>query len=349
MNPNKSVSLLRRAAPRSGFITRQAPTRTTVPERFGVIYNPKATNNVGKAPLRAIDAPCAVPTTKLELVEALRDFRRREVGTIAVSGGDGTVRDVLTAIPEAYGDEDPRVAILPSGRTDLIAGDIGAVRRDDELARLLAAAKDGTLNEVKRPVVRVNRVVDQDGEVRSVRGILMGAAGFVYATQVAQGDVHATGASHMRAVTMTVFEMLRRLATQPNPGGLKLGFPIHVSLDGRADIAGENGHRPFFLATGLRTPFCLGRTPFEGLSQDPELLHIFDVHGPTSGIGRAFGSLLINRPWLAGPKWNMDVARNVTLEGIEQIVVDGEVFDTLPGDVLKVRADGPMTFVTPGA
>lgn len=347
MNPSKSASLLRRWTPQHDTRPPSTGVRVKVPKPLAVIYNPKATQNIGREPVPVLGVPHAMPTTQTELVDVLRDFQRREVGTIAVSGGDGTVRDVLTAIPDAYGDEHPRIAVLPSGRTDLIAGDIGATRRDDELARLLAATNNGTLKEVKRSVTRVNRVLGEDGEVKSVRGILVGGAGFVYATEVAQGDVHATGASHMRAVSMTVIEMLRRLATQPNPGGLKLGFPISMGLDGRPDTAGPDALRPFFVVTGLRSAFCLGRTPFVNLPDDPELLHVLDIRGPTSGVVRAFAALMSNRPELAGPKWITDTAREVAIEGVDKIVVDGEIFETLPGDVLKMRADGPVTFVTP--
>ena len=315
--------------------------------RFGIIYSPKATQNIGKPPLRAFDSPCAEPTTKLELADTLRDFHRRGVGVVAVSGGDGTLRDVLTALPEAFGDEQPMVALLPAGRTDAVAADIGVYRREDELPRLLAAAKNGTLTRVRRPCLRANRVLDEDGRVHSVRGILMGGAGFVYATELAQGGVHATGASHTRAVTMTAVEMVRRLLTQPNPGGLKQGFPISMRIDGAADDAGPDAYRSFFLASGLRGGFLIGKSPFVDLDQDPELLHLIDVRGPTEGVLRAFGSMMINKPWLAGPKWKTGTARSVKLEGLSHIVVDGEVFETLKGDVLEISADAPITFVKP--
>ncbi len=315
--------------------------------RFGVIYNPRATANVGKAPLRAIDTPCAVPTTQPELVDALRDFARREVSTIAVSGGDGTVRDVLTALPYAYARQPaPSIAILAAGRTDLIAGDIGAMGRDDELARLLAASKDGSLRSVTRPVVRVNRAVDSEGRLRTLRGMLLGAAGFAYATKLGQGEVHASGASHSRAVAITIATVLKRILLEGDPDGLRTGHCISVRADGRADEAGPNARRSIFLATGLRGGIVVGRSPFWGAVSHDQLRYL-DVPAPTRGVARAFAALLVRKPWLAGPGWNTGIARSIELEIDSPIVVDGELFEPLPGDVMRITADGPTVFVAP--
>ena len=105
--------------------------------KIGVIYNPKSAANLGRSPLRAIGVACGQPTTRGELVSVLRGFADAEVNIVAVSGGDGTIREVLTAIPQAYGDlPHPAIAILAAGRTDLIAGEVGSSGRRDELARI---------------------------------------------------------------------------------------------------------------------------------------------------------------------------------------------------------------------
>ena len=102
-----------------------------------------------------------------------------------------------------------------------------------------------------------------------------------------------------------------------------------------------------FIATGIRKAFVLGRTPFCDLPQGPEFMHVLDVLGPSQGILRSFGALMINKPHLANSKWGVKAARTIRMEGVERIVVDGEVFSALPGDVLELRVDEPVTFVTP--
>ncbi len=327
---------------------RRSDGRRTRRIKTGVIYNPRATANVGKAPLRAVDVPCVVPSTREELTEALAEFARREVGIVAVSGGDGTVRDVLTALPQAYGDAPPpAIAIIASGRTDLIAGEVGAQGREDELARILAASKNGTLREVARPVMRVNRLIDADGQLRRhVRGMLFGAATFAYATELARSEIFATGASHARAIAMTFATVLKRVLLQGDPDRLRSGRPMRLQADGKPDVLGAEARRAMFLATTLRSGFVLGRDPFFVPAQPDELRYL-DVAAPARGVSRAVGALAIGKPWLAGRGWNAGAARVLDIELESKVVIDGELFEPLPGYPLRVFVDDPITFVTP--
>ncbi|MCB9600989.1 MAG: NAD(+)/NADH kinase [Sandaracinus sp.] len=321
--------------------------RPTEPTKFGVVYNPRATANVGRAPLRAIGTPCVAPTTHAELVDALRELAQREVDTVVVSGGDGTVRDVLSAIPKAYaGMPEPSIAVLPAGRTDLIAGDIGAQAREDELARLLAASRDRTLRTHLRPVFRIDDVIAPNGEVRTVRGMLFGALAFEVATRIGQGEIHATGASHGKAVTMTVVRTLENLFLRGDPDALRRGRPVSMNVDGRDDIAGADPMRSLLLVSGLRGDIVLDRSPFWGPALPHELRYL-DVHAPTRGIVRAFGALLSRRPWLAGESWRSGAASTIDLGMDRPFVVDGEIFEPQAGHSVRIVSDGPTRFVAP--
>jgi hypothetical protein len=323
--------------------------RRPEPTKLGVIYNPRATANVGRDPLRAIGTPCVAPTTHGELVEALRDFADREVDTIVVSGGDGTVRDVLSALPAAYvGMHEPSIALLPAGRTDLIAADVGAKPREDELARLLAGSRDGTLRTHLRPVFRIDDMVAPDGELRSVRGLLFGALAFEVATRIGQGEIHATGASHGKAVSMTVLRVLENLLLRGDPDALRRGRPVGMRVDGRADEAGLDAKRALLLVSGLRGDIVVDRSPFWGPALDHELRYL-DVRAPARGVVRAFSALMMRRPWLAGDSWHSGAASTIELDLDTPIVVDGEIFNPLPGRPVRLVSDGPTRFVAPAS
>ena len=64
---------------------------------------------------------------------------------LVINGGDGTVQAALTEIYNGghFGDAPPPVAVLPSGKTNLIALDLGA-RGDpiEALERLIELAQD---------------------------------------------------------------------------------------------------------------------------------------------------------------------------------------------------------------
>ncbi|MCA9574124.1 MAG: diacylglycerol kinase family protein [Polyangiales bacterium] len=314
--------------------------------KIGVIYNPKSAANLGRSPLRAIGVACGQPTTRGELVSVLRGFADAEVNIVAVSGGDGTIREVLTAIPQAYGDlPHPAIAILAAGRTDLIAGEVGSSGRRDELARLLASAKAGELRRTRRPILRVEGVVDTDGVAVTPRGMLMGAAAFSYGTELCQTEVHADGASHATAVGITVARVVGRILFKGDPDGLLKGEPLGLSVDGKADDKGPDASRSLLLVSTLRERLVLGRTPFFGDYAEDQLQYV-EVDAPAKGLTRALSSMVVRKPWLAGPGWNAGAAKTLDLGMQRSMIIDGEIFRPVDGRV-RVTADPVVDFVAP--
>jgi hypothetical protein len=327
---------------RSGLDRRR---RAETPQ-VGVIYNPRSAANLGKAPLRAVGVPCGRPDTREELLAVLREFARAEVNIVTVSGGDGTIREVLTAIPEAYGDAPhPAIAILAAGRTDLIAGEVGSSGRRDELARLLAAAKSGALRRTRRPVMRVEGVVDTDGNRVTPRGMLMGAGAVVFGTELCQTEVHADGTSHDTAVGITFARVVSRILFQGDPDGLLKGHPLGLSADGAPDEKGPDASRSLLMVSTLRERIVLGRTPFFGDHREDQLQYL-ETDAPARGLVRAVSSLMIRKPWLAGPGWNAGAANTLDLTMTRSIVVDGEIFRPVDGHV-RVTTDSLVDFVAP--
>src|SRR3546814_15016806 len=82
---------------------------------------------------------------------------------LVVDGGDGTVRDVISAAPAAFGDRMPRMAILPSGKTNALALDLG-VPLDWAVADVVEAAARGQF--VRRAPIEIYR----DGRSEGRRG-----------------------------------------------------------------------------------------------------------------------------------------------------------------------------------
>src|SRR5262245_66341587 len=118
--------------------------------RAGLISNPLSQRN--RLRLQALREVVAghpdLLHEELDSVDAtadvLRDFARREVGLVIVSGGDGTVQKVLTELLNGQEfDPLPPVAVLPGGMTNLIATDVG-LRGDpaQSLVKLCRAAAE---------------------------------------------------------------------------------------------------------------------------------------------------------------------------------------------------------------
>lgn len=322
-----------------------APRTAHGPRKVGVIYNPASAANQGKSPIRAVGVPCGQPTTRDELVDVLREFARKEVDIVTASGGDGTIREILTAIPAAYGSRQPAVAILAAGRTDLIAGEVGSSGRRDELGRLLAAAKDGKLRRTRRPILRVEGVVDSQGEVVVPRGMLMGAAAFSYGTELCQREIHAAGTSHGAAVAATLGRVVGRILFRGDPDGLLKGEPLGLRVDGRPDGLGPDAHRSLLLISTLRRRLVLGKTPFFGEYTEDQLQYL-ETDAPARGLARAIGSMFVGRPDRAGEGWRSGAGHVVDLTMGRSMIIDGEIFRPIDGRV-RVSADPVVEFVAP--
>ena len=110
--------------------------------RIALLSNPQSTGNIAQLP--RIRAFCADHPDIFhyevehadQIGEAMRTIAQVRPKVLVINGGDGTVQAALTELHNGghFGDEPPPVAVLPSGKTNLIALDLGA--RGDPIAAL---------------------------------------------------------------------------------------------------------------------------------------------------------------------------------------------------------------------
>ena len=165
--------------------------------KVGVIFNPRSHRN-----RQAVDAAHALPNVIVaspakrgELRGVLAGFAEQGVECIAISGGDGTVRDVLTAGMPVFGDRWPPLAVIPAGKTNALNVDLGAPKHWT-LAEAVASLVDGE-RIVRRPLV----VRDLAGGGELV-GFVLGAGLFTVAVGAGQ-DAHRLGAFDSLAILAT--------------------------------------------------------------------------------------------------------------------------------------------------
>lgn len=226
-----------------------APRDDGVP-RVGVIYNPRSHRN--KTLKQEIDAlpgvRVAAPERRADLRPVLEDFAASGVNCLVISGGDGTVRDVLTAGLPLYGDAWPTLAVIPAGKTNALGFDLGAPK-DWTLAEIVAALGEGR-RAVRRPLV----VRDLEGG-GALAGFVFGAG--VFTTAVAAGqDAHRLGAFNSLAVAATsVWGALQALlGTDRNRWRRGVAMDIRTGTD-RVPLPrtrfGDPARRTFVLAASL--------------------------------------------------------------------------------------------------
>jgi diacylglycerol kinase (ATP) len=300
--------------------------------RAGVIRNPLSHANRHVRAQPPAGLLLAEPQTPDALAEALRRFQAEGVDLVIVDGGDGTLREVLTALPGVFGDAAPVLAVLPSGKTNVAAFDLGGrlgLRIDDVLTRA------GAPRLAERSVLEVAWT---DAARPPVRGMLLGAGGFVRATALSR-DVHRLGAFHGLSVALTLAGAVSGTLLGGAGNPWRAGVDIGLGLD---EGPAERRARLVVLATTLeRLPF--GLKPFGAPRAGMKLL---DVDAPPRNLLGALGPLLAGRdpPWLARAGYRRAQPDRMRLTLEASVVIDGELF---PGGDILVRRGGPVRFLVP--
>lgn len=312
--------------------------------RTGLIRNPLSRRN-RKNGARELPNVADVLTAEPELSalgETLREFARREVGLVIVDGGDGTVREVLTALPAGYGDELPRLAILASGTTNLIAADVGAGRADPSTVQMLAAIARAGVGEglVQR---RSSLAVSwPDGSRPEVHGMFLGAAAFTRATDISVRLVRQGKIDESAGVAATLMAAVAQALAGAERERWMRGDPMTVTLDGSAP---DEGARFVFMASTLEK-LVLGIWPFWGEGQGVRYL---DVTSPPKRLVAALPAVMRGRPrpWMPAAGYRSGAAPWLDLAIDQPFVIDGEVFEAGPGGAVRLRAGLDLEFLVP--
>ena len=142
--------------------------------RIGVIYNPRSHRNKGQdlACTASGNITVVQPRAREDIAHALADFARDGIDFLVISGGDGTVRDVLTMGQTVFGDRWPAIAVLPKGKTNALNVDLGAPV-DWSLEGAIAAYSSG------RRIVRRPLAISREGDDGpAMLGFIIGAGAF---------------------------------------------------------------------------------------------------------------------------------------------------------------------------
>jgi hypothetical protein len=176
--------------------------------RIALISNPKSTGNLAQLPhIRAYcDAHPDIFHYEVEradqIGEAMRTIARIKPAVLAINGGDGTVQAALTEIHNGghFGNDAPPVAVLPSGKTNLIALDLGAEGDPvDALQKLLEIARaDLAPHLVARELIALS-----GGEtgIKPVIGMFLGGAGLADIMLYCRERVYPLGLPNASAIS----------------------------------------------------------------------------------------------------------------------------------------------------
>ncbi len=271
-----------------------------------------------------------------ELPGCLAEMAVAKITHLVVSGGDGTVLAVVSALlnnsPFA---QPPCVSLLSAGMTNVIAHEVGQPGLPAiGLKQLVACVEAGAQGEVlERPVLSVDF---GDGRVIE-RGFLIGGVGFYQGTQLVRRDIHALGAKQVFAAKLGIaWSILKILAFGPGPRSGFRGETISLALDGREE------QRECFMFLGSTLSSLLpGVAPFWG--EGPGRLQLTTIDSPPKRFAWAALSVLRGKPkpWMAEAGYLSRCIERLELNIRSPIMIDGECFQP-PADGRIVISAGPV-------
>jgi len=319
--------------------------------KLGLVRNPRSLRNRSNRDgfrQRASDAlgDLFVEADEPEdLTEILKEFARREVGLLAIDGGDGTMHKVLTALPTTFGDRLPQIAVIPSGNTNLVASDLGCRRAGVKtLMRLVdvASGAEPAAHIRKRATLDVHW---PDNAHPPARGMFLGAAGFTRGIDFAHGRHYVKSVTHHTAVAGAIMASVAQAYAGRSEWFAGEPMTITPSVDGTPRSNGRKNNRFLFLATTLHK-LGFGLWPFWGALDAPIRYLDVDAH-PKRVLGALFAVLRGRAPdWLreAGD-YHSGSADTIQLELGHRFVLDGETFEPGPSGRVELRSGRVLDFV----
>lgn len=315
--------------------------------RIALLSNPKSTGNVSQLP--RIRAFCAerpdifhYEVEKADQIgEALKTIARVKPKMLVINGGDGTVQAALTELHNGghFGDCTPPVAVLPSGKTNLIALDLGS--HGDPIAaldRLLHLAQaDLSPHLVARELIALRCGTR---EQRPVIGMFLGGAGLADTMLYCRNRIYPlglpNGISHViTAIAVLLRQLLGIRASFLPPEATHLQVSIkHGTLSGRFALLAVTTLEKLLLGSDLRTD---GRGPLKLLAIEQRPSSVF--RGVMAGLAGRLG-----RQQLSGV--HVEEADEISIEGDQSnVILDGEMFQASIGKPIHLSPASPLSFV----
>ena len=276
-----------------------------------------------------------------QIGEALRTIALVRPKILVVNGGDGTVQATLTELYHGahFDSAPPPVAVLPNGKTNLIALDLGAVGDPlTALERIVAIAReDVTPHVVARELIALS---DGSANGRPVLGMFLGGAGLADSMLYCRNKIYPLGLPNGVSHALTAFALVMsmifgiRAAFLPPPGR-----PVSVSVVRHGVVTGVFAllivttlHR---LMLGWR-----GDSPV-GSGSTGSLKLMMVERNPLSLIGATIASLF--------GKLGHGVMRGVHIERGDEIVIQGERSSVILDGELFTAHEGRPIVLTPTA
>jgi diacylglycerol kinase family enzyme len=279
-----------------------------------------------------------------QIGQALKTIARVKPKVLVINGGDGTVQAALTELYQGghFGDTPPPVAVLPNGKTNLIALDLGAVGDPImALERVLELARtDMAPHIVARELIQLS-----DGKAggRPVLGMFLGGAGLADVMLYCRHKIYPlglpNGISHVLTAMAAIFSILfgiRAAFLPPRPS------PVKVTMLRQGQLQGSFA---LLMVTTLEKLLLGGQLP--GSAVQTGALKMMIIERTPRAMWHALVDTI--RGKLGSNRDNgvhLERGDEIRIEGDHSsVILDGELFEANVGYPIVLRTTRPVPFL----
>lgn len=279
-----------------------------------------------------------------QIGEAIRTIAMVSPRVVAINGGDGTVQAALTELYSGghFGGSPPPVAVLPNGKTNLIALDLGAEGDPIKaLQRVLDLVQAGELGDhvIERQLI----ALDSGGGARPVLGMFLGGAYLADVMLYCRNRIYPlglpNGISHFLAAILGLFAMVfglggGRLPPKPEP--------MTVSLVRQGEFKGKFS---LLIVTTLEKLLLSIRTSDrQGGDGHMKLLATDSSVGALLRMLGATWRGTLGQKQLEGVHFQQ--GDEIRIEGERSnVILDGEIFEAKNGAPIILTSTQPVPFL----
>ncbi len=312
-----------------------------------LLSNPRSTGN--RSLLPRVRSFCAAHSDVFhyevesvdQIGEALRTIARVKPKVLVVNGGDGTVQAALTELylGDYFDGAPPPVAVLPNGKTNLIALDLGAVGDPIEaLKRVIEIARNGVEDHV---VVRELIALSGGANGKPVLGMFLGGAGLADSILYCRNKIYPlglpNGISHALTALAVLFTMIlgiRAAFLPPRATPMKVSMMRQGQLQGRYSL---------LIVTTLHR-LLLGSSTGAAINGSLQMVLVEQRAWPLfrTIVAGLFGR--VGRDRMNGV--HVERGDEIRIEGDRSsVILDGEIFHATPGRAIVLKPTPPVSFL----
>jgi len=312
-----------------------------------LISNPRSTGN--RAMLPAVRNYCAGHSDIFhyeveevdQIADALRTIARIKPRVLVINGGDGTVQATLTELYHGghFGDAPPPVAVLPNGKTNLIALDLGAIGKPLETLEQIVAMARGDLTD--HVVVRQMIALSSGDGTRPVLGMFLGGAGLAEIILYCRHKIYPLGLpntlSHVIAAGAAILAILFGISARFLP---MTRSAVRISWFRKGELSGS---------FALLMVTTLERLLLRSKADETNAGHMKFIaveHNRTGLATMVFDTLLGRFGTRRGRGVHLAREDMIRIDSdAGRVLLDGELFEARAGKPIILRSTEPVPFL----